>query len=99
MTSLQVFELVGLTELYYAGSHGMDIIGPVNAAVSDDHANCIESTDLQVCNDHLCSSAELTGSLYIRTIHVLMMIPSLVLLAGQESEPFPARKRVYTHDR
>ncbi|XP_021901915.1 probable trehalose-phosphate phosphatase F [Carica papaya] len=26
----KVYELVGLTELYYAGSHGMDIMGPVN---------------------------------------------------------------------
>lgn len=41
----QVFELVGLTELYYAGSHGMDILGPVNSTVSDGHPNCIKSTD------------------------------------------------------
>ncbi|KAJ0105384.1 hypothetical protein Patl1_18548 [Pistacia atlantica] len=41
----KVYELVGLTELYYAGSHGMDIMGPVNNIVSDDHPNCIKSTD------------------------------------------------------
>ncbi|XP_044476418.1 probable trehalose-phosphate phosphatase F [Mangifera indica] len=41
----KVFELVGLTELYYAGSHGMDILGPVNSTVSDGHPNCIKSTD------------------------------------------------------
>lgn len=44
----QVYEFVGLTELYYAGSHGMDIIGPVRQSVSDNHANCIRSTDNQV---------------------------------------------------
>ncbi|XP_010529491.1 PREDICTED: probable trehalose-phosphate phosphatase F [Tarenaya hassleriana] len=38
----KVFKLVGLTELYYAGSHGMDIMTPVN-----DHPNCIKSTDRQ----------------------------------------------------
>ncbi|XP_038991123.1 probable trehalose-phosphate phosphatase F [Hibiscus syriacus] len=43
----KVYELVGLTELYYAGSHGMDIMGPVRHAESDDHPNCIRSTDQQ----------------------------------------------------
>ncbi|XP_062074053.1 probable trehalose-phosphate phosphatase F [Humulus lupulus] len=33
----KVFELIGLTELYYAGSHGMDIMGP----------NCVKSNDKQ----------------------------------------------------
>ncbi|KAK4844415.1 hypothetical protein QYF36_019991 [Acer negundo] len=41
----KVYELVGLTELYYAGSHGMDIMGPVNHSVSADHLNRIKSTD------------------------------------------------------
>ena len=45
---IQVYEFVGLTELYYAGSHGMDIVGPVRQSTSDDHPNCIESTDTQV---------------------------------------------------
>ncbi|CAK7355805.1 unnamed protein product [Dovyalis caffra] len=44
----KVCELIGLTELYYAGSHGMDILGPIGKAVSNDHPNCTESTtDLQ----------------------------------------------------
>eukprot|EP00258_Populus_trichocarpa_P022469 XP_024438488.1 trehalose-phosphate phosphatase A isoform X2 [Populus trichocarpa] len=43
----KVYEFVGLTELYYAGSHGMDIMGPVRQSVSDDHRNCIKSTDKQ----------------------------------------------------
>lgn len=44
----KVHEFVGLTELYYAGSHGMDIIGPVRQSVSDNHPNCIiRSTDKQ----------------------------------------------------
>ncbi|XP_054815670.1 trehalose-phosphate phosphatase A [Prosopis cineraria] len=43
----KVYEFVGLTELYYAGSHGMDIIGPVRQSVSDNHPNCIRSTDNQ----------------------------------------------------
>lgn len=44
----QVYEFVGLTELYFAGSHGMDIIGPVRQSVSDNHPNCIRSTNNQV---------------------------------------------------
>ncbi|XP_059643875.1 probable trehalose-phosphate phosphatase F [Cornus florida] len=43
----KVYELVGLTELYYAGSHGMDIMWPVSDTVSTDHSNCIKSTDQQ----------------------------------------------------
>lgn len=43
----KVFDLVKLTELYYAGSHGMDIIGPVSETVSKNHPNCVKSTDHQ----------------------------------------------------
>ncbi|KAG7028374.1 putative trehalose-phosphate phosphatase G, partial [Cucurbita argyrosperma subsp. argyrosperma] len=43
----KVFDLVGLTELYYAGSHGMDILGPVSQTVLNSHPNCIKSTDQQ----------------------------------------------------
>ncbi|KAJ1379611.1 Trehalose-phosphatase [Sesbania bispinosa] len=43
----KVFDLVKLTELYYAGSHGMDIIGPVNDTLSKVHPNCAKSTDHQ----------------------------------------------------
>lgn len=39
----KVYEFVGLNDLYYAGSHGMDIVGPVRQS-SDDHPNCIRST-------------------------------------------------------
>lgn len=46
----QVFDLVKLTELYYAGSHGMDIIGPGCDTLSNNHPNCVKSTDRQVCN-------------------------------------------------
>ncbi|KAG9140760.1 hypothetical protein Leryth_006933 [Lithospermum erythrorhizon] len=42
----KVYEFVGLKELYYAGSHGMDIMGPVRP-ISSDHKNCIKSTDEQ----------------------------------------------------
>jgi trehalose 6-phosphate phosphatase len=31
---LQVFEFVKLAELYYAGSHGMDIKGPAKSSKS-----------------------------------------------------------------
>ncbi|KAI3468902.1 hypothetical protein Pfo_025565 [Paulownia fortunei] len=41
----KVYELVGLTELYYAGSHGMDIIFPARDLVSSNHLNCVKSTD------------------------------------------------------
>ncbi|KAK8306424.1 hypothetical protein V6Z12_D03G127500 [Gossypium hirsutum] len=42
----KVYEFVGLSELNYAGSHGMDIMGPVRQSF-DDHSNCIRSTDNQ----------------------------------------------------
>ncbi|KAA8539803.1 hypothetical protein F0562_026495 [Nyssa sinensis] len=42
----KVYEFVELTELYYAGSHGMDILGPVRP-ISNDHPNCIRSTNKQ----------------------------------------------------
>ena len=35
----QVYELVGLTELYYAGSHGMDIMTPANVNGSPEDTN------------------------------------------------------------
>jgi trehalose 6-phosphate phosphatase len=44
----QVHEFVGIADLYYAGSHGMDIIGPLRQSVSDNHPNCIRSTDKKV---------------------------------------------------
>ncbi|KAI3756522.1 hypothetical protein L1987_56343 [Smallanthus sonchifolius] len=43
----KVYELVGLAELFYAGSHGMDIIFPAKDTVSINHTNCIRSTDEQ----------------------------------------------------
>ncbi|XP_057738904.1 probable trehalose-phosphate phosphatase F [Arachis stenosperma] len=43
----QVYDLVKLTELYYAGSHGMDIIGPFRHNVSNKLPNCVNSTDHQ----------------------------------------------------
>ncbi|KAH6804164.1 Haloacid dehalogenase-like hydrolase superfamily protein [Perilla frutescens var. frutescens] len=42
----KVYEFVGLTELYYAGSHGMDIMGPVRPSNSD-NKNCIKCIDKQ----------------------------------------------------
>ncbi|RVW50625.1 putative trehalose-phosphate phosphatase G [Vitis vinifera] len=43
----KVYELVGLKELYYAGSHGMDIMGPARYTACNDHSNCIKSSDDQ----------------------------------------------------
>lgn len=43
----KVYSLVGLTELYYAGSHGMDIMCPVDSANSADLSNCVISLDKQ----------------------------------------------------
>lgn len=45
---LQVYELVGLTELCYAGSHGMDIMLPVENTLSANDSKCIKTTDQQV---------------------------------------------------
>uniref|UniRef100_A0A3Q7HV25 trehalose-phosphatase n=1 Tax=Solanum lycopersicum TaxID=4081 RepID=A0A3Q7HV25_SOLLC len=43
----KVYELVGLTELYYAGSHGMDIMLPIKNTSSANDSNCIKDTDQQ----------------------------------------------------
>ncbi|KAH0448392.1 hypothetical protein IEQ34_022192 [Dendrobium chrysotoxum] len=44
----KVHEFVGLKELYYAGSHGMDIVGPVGDSESViNHSGCIRSTNEQ----------------------------------------------------
>ncbi|CAL5082984.1 unnamed protein product [Urochloa decumbens] len=41
----KVFDFVKLTELYYAGSHGMDIMGPVGETGSDtDNRSCMNSS-------------------------------------------------------
>lgn len=45
--------MVGLTELYYAGSHGMDIMGPVGVTASIDYHGCVKLTDRQVFEDLL----------------------------------------------
>ncbi|KAI3689668.1 hypothetical protein L2E82_47633 [Cichorium intybus] len=41
----KVYELVGLTELFYAGSHGMDIMFPAKDTMSINHTHYIRSTD------------------------------------------------------
>ncbi|KAL3645342.1 hypothetical protein CASFOL_010522 [Castilleja foliolosa] len=41
----KVYDLVGLSELYYAGSHGMDIIFPAKDMVSENNLCCVKSTD------------------------------------------------------
>ncbi|GMY07789.1 trehalose-phosphate phosphatase A-like isoform X2 [Fagus crenata] len=43
----KVYQFVRLAELYYAGSHGMDIMSPVRQSISGDHPNCIKLTDEQ----------------------------------------------------
>ncbi|KVH90168.1 probable trehalose-phosphate phosphatase F [Cynara cardunculus var. scolymus] len=43
----KVHELVGIEELYYAGSHGMDIMFPVQDTASIDHMGYVRSTDKQ----------------------------------------------------
>ncbi|KNA16666.1 hypothetical protein SOVF_087040 [Spinacia oleracea] len=42
----KVCDLVGLSELHYAGSHGMDIMSPVHK-LSNGHSNTNDSTDKQ----------------------------------------------------
>ncbi|KAF8728057.1 hypothetical protein HU200_018633 [Digitaria exilis] len=43
----KVFDFVKLNELYYAGSHGMDIMGPVRKTADTNGVECIRSTDSQ----------------------------------------------------
>ncbi|KAL6906424.1 hypothetical protein ACP4OV_004025 [Aristida adscensionis] len=43
----KVFDFVKLNELYYAGSHGMDIMGPVRKTTESNGVECIRSTDSQ----------------------------------------------------
>ncbi|XP_031390184.1 probable trehalose-phosphate phosphatase F isoform X2 [Punica granatum] len=47
----KVYELVGLTELYYAGSHGMDIMGPVSNSMTDDYLKCAKPTNQRQGNE------------------------------------------------
>ncbi|XP_040989310.1 probable trehalose-phosphate phosphatase F [Juglans microcarpa x Juglans regia] len=54
----KVYELVGLKELCYAGSHGMDIMGTLSHShVSNDHSNCIKSNEKQGKNVNLFQPA------------------------------------------
>lgn len=43
----KVFDFVKLNELYYAGSHGMDIMGPVRKTADSNGVECIHTADLQ----------------------------------------------------
>ncbi|KMS98864.1 hypothetical protein BVRB_3g067590 [Beta vulgaris subsp. vulgaris] len=44
----KVYEFVGLSELYYAGSHGMDIMSPAKGSAGfNGHPNCVKLTDKQ----------------------------------------------------
>ncbi|GAB2233379.1 hypothetical protein Droror1_Dr00002601 [Drosera rotundifolia] len=43
----KVFEFVGLTELYYAGSHGMDIMSPARDSVANGGISSAESANKQ----------------------------------------------------
>ncbi|WVZ57571.1 hypothetical protein U9M48_007940 [Paspalum notatum var. saurae] len=43
----KVFDFVKLNELYYAGSHGMDIMGPIRKTADSNGVECIRSTDSQ----------------------------------------------------
>lgn len=83
MFSIQVFEFVGLTELYYAGSHGMDIMGPVGA-LSNDHPNSIRSTNNQV-ND-LNTYRTFFG--FLKILVLAVQIPSLLGIQGKEVNLF-----------
>ncbi|PPR85333.1 hypothetical protein GOBAR_AA35359 [Gossypium barbadense] len=60
----KVYDFVGLTDLYYGGSHGMDIMGPVRE-LSDNPPKCIRSTDKQgkgVFNSLVNSTKEIKGA-------------------------------------
>ncbi|URD97763.1 CPuORF23 - conserved peptide uORF-containing transcript [Musa troglodytarum] len=54
----KVYGFVRLSELHYAGSHGMDIMGPIRESESvDDHPGCIRTTDEQGKEVHLFQPA------------------------------------------
>ena len=44
----QVYEFVGLSELYYAGSHGMDIMSPAGESLNHKHLSRTVSINEQV---------------------------------------------------
>ncbi|CAN6482304.1 unnamed protein product [Victoria cruziana] len=56
----QVYEFVGLPELYYAGSHGMDIMVPTIASSKPDACgqSCETPTDRQVTDENLFQPAK-----------------------------------------
>ncbi|CAL9101508.1 unnamed protein product [Musa acuminata var. zebrina] len=54
----KVYEFVRLSELCYAGSHGMDIMGPLRESeYVGDHPDCIRTTDEQGKEVHLFQPA------------------------------------------
>ncbi|XP_074566402.1 putative trehalose-phosphate phosphatase F [Curcuma longa] len=54
----KVHEFVKLSELYYAGSHGMDIMSPIRVSESfGDHPDCIKTTDRKGKEVHLFQPA------------------------------------------
>ncbi|KVH91950.1 HAD-like domain-containing protein [Cynara cardunculus var. scolymus] len=59
----KVYELVGLTELFYAGSHGMDIMFPAKNTLSINHTNYIRSTDKQVYRTLVEVTKDIPGAL------------------------------------
>ncbi|KAI0499800.1 hypothetical protein KFK09_018008 [Dendrobium nobile] len=54
----KVYEFVGLKELYYVGSHGLDLVGPVkySESIATNH-NCISPTDELVSSANLFQPA------------------------------------------
>ncbi|PKU71528.1 trehalose-phosphate phosphatase A-like [Dendrobium catenatum] len=54
----KVYEFVGLKELYYVGSHGLDLVGPVkySESIATNH-NCISPTDELVSTANLFQTA------------------------------------------
>ncbi|GKB20431.1 probable trehalose-phosphate phosphatase F [Tanacetum coccineum] len=58
----KVRELVALAELYYAGSHGMDIMFPVQETSTNDCSSYIRSTDKQ---GMMCKLFQPAGVLYM----------------------------------
>lgn len=99
---MQVCSFVKLKELYYAGSHGMDIKGPPR---SSSNGNKVSSVSSHCIEPQLLNSKTIPGSAIPITVqkilHALFFWPrfsSFHRSSGRRISSLPTRERIPAHD-
>lgn len=96
---MQVYNFVKLPELYYAGSHGMDIRGPSKSQLKSKKVSTLCSSYNLFCINKFLKDPHI----YI-FCHVSCIFPlnnnrkALMWLLGWWRSPFPACKWIFAHD-